>query len=150
MIERNLPVPHAITPFMRVIQLAAFALFAIWPFSSGKSYPMSADPSVPAASGTVHAQRDKDNGNTKLDIKVDNLARPSSLNPPGDTYVVWVRPNDGNALREGAIGVNKDLKGELHIVTTSKDFEVFITPEQSASVTAPSGREVLRAHVSMD
>ncbi len=111
---------------------------------------MTADPSVPAASGTVHAKRDKDNRNTKLEVKVDHLARPSSLSPPADTYIVWVRPNDGDAVKEGAIGVNGDLKGDLHIVTVSKDFEVFVTPEQSVSVTVPSGREILRAHVSME
>ncbi len=111
---------------------------------------MTADPSVPAASGSVHAQRDKDNGNTKLDIKVHHLARPSALNPPGNTYIVWVRPKDGDAVKQGALGVNKDLSGELHVITVAKDFDVFITPEQSESVTVPSSLEVLRTHVSME
>lgn len=112
---------------------------------------MTADPSVPAASGTVHAQRDKNNGNTKLDIKVNNLARPSNLNPPATAYIVWVQPNGGDAVKEGSIGVDdKHLNGELHIVTVSKDFEVFVTPERSTTVTMPSSMEVLRAHVSMD
>lgn len=111
---------------------------------------MTADPSVPAAAGTVHAERDKDNRNTKLDIKVEHLASPASLNPPATTYLVWIRPADRDAVKQGAIGVSKDLKGEIHTVTVSRDFEVFITPEQSASVTVPSSTEVLRAHVNMD
>jgi hypothetical protein len=135
---------------MKMFQLAAIGLFAIWPFSGGKDYHMTADPSVPAASGTVHAQRDKQNGNTKLDIKVNNLARPSSLTPPSTTYIVWVRPNGGDAVKEGSIGVDdKHLNGELHVVTVSKDFDVFITPEQSTTVTTPSSMEVLRTHVSI-
>jgi hypothetical protein len=135
---------------MSMFQLAAIALFAIWPFSGGKDYPMTADPSVPAASGTVHVQKDKGNGNTKLDIKVKNLARPSSLNPPATAYIVWVRPNGGEAVKEGSIGVDgKNLDGELHVVTVSKDFDVFITPEQSTTVTTPSSMEVLRTHVSI-
>lgn len=108
-----------------MIRFALLALFAIWPFSSGKDFQMTNNPALPAASGTVHAQWDKNNGNTKLDIKVENLARPSNLSPPANAYVVWVRPHDGSAVREGAIGVNKNLDGELHVVTVSKDFEVF-------------------------
>ena len=134
-----------------MFQVAAVALFAVWPLSSGKNYPMTADPSVPAASGTVHAQHDKQNGNTKLDIKVNNLARPSSLTPPATTYIAWVRPNGGDAVKEGSLGVDKkDLNGELHIVTVAKDFDVFITPEQSSTVTMPSVTEILRTHVSID
>ena len=57
------------------------SLLAIWPFSSGKVYHMTAASVVPAASGTVHVQKDKDNGNMKLDIKVHNLAHPSTLIP---------------------------------------------------------------------
>ena len=135
---------------MGMIQFALVAVIAIWPFSSGKTFHMDADPSVPAASGTVHAQLDKSNGNTKLDIKVNNLARPSSLNPPANTYLVWVRPNNGDAVREGSIGLNNDLNGELHALTVLKSFDLFITPEQSNTVTSPSGREVLHAHISMD
>jgi hypothetical protein len=135
---------------MGMIQLTLLAILAIWPFSSGKTFPMTGDPSLPAASGTVHAQRNKDNGNTKLDIKVNNLARPSSLTPPANDYVIWVRPGNGPAVREAAIGVDKNLNGEAHVVTVLKDFDVFITPEQSETVTMPSGREVLRAHISMD
>jgi len=149
--QRNLSFRHAILPHMTMFQIAAVALFAIWPFSSGKDYHMTADPSVPAASGTVHAQRDKQNGNTKLDIKVNNLARPSSLTPPATTYIAWVRPNGGDAVKQGSLGVDKkDLDGELHIVTVAKDFDLFITPEQSSTVTVPSGTEVLRTHVSID
>src|SRR3569833_2754839 len=112
---------------------------------------MTADQSVPAASGTVHAQLDKLNGNTKLEIKVNNLARPSSLTPPATIYIAWVRPNGGDAVKEGSLGVDsKNLNGELHLVTVSKDFDVFITPEQSSTVTTPSGMEILKAHVSID
>ena len=126
------------------------AILAVWPFSSGKDYHMTADQSVPAASGTVHAERDKNNGNIRLDIKVNHLAPATNLNPPATTYLVWVRPTDGDAVKQGAIGLGKDLNGELHTVTVTKNFDVFITPEQNESVLVPSTMEVLRTHVSMD
>jgi hypothetical protein len=126
------------------------AMLAIWPLPSGKNYRMTADPSVPAATGTVHAQRDKDNGNIKLDIKVDHLAHPANLNPPASTYLVWIRPSSGDAVKQGAIGVDKGLRGELHTTTVSKNFDLFITPEQGETVTTPSSTEVLRTHITMD
>jgi hypothetical protein len=128
--------------------LVAVSLLAIWPMSSGKKYHMTADASVPAASGVVAVQTDKSNGNMKLDIKVDNLAQPSNLTPPENVYIVWIRPSGEDAHKQGALGVDKNLKGELRVITTSKNFDVFITAEQSGSVTSPSGVNILRTHVS--
>lgn len=109
---------------------------------------MTNDPSVPGATGTVTVQKDKENGNMKIDVKVDHLANPASLTPPSSTYLVWVRANGGDATKQGEIRVDKNLSGELKVVTTSKDFDIFITPEQSETVTAPSALQVLHAHVS--
>lgn len=130
-----------------VIGLAA--LLGVWPFTASKEYHMTSGIGVPAATGTVKAERSKDNGNIKLDIKVDHLARPSSLTPSANDYLVWIRPNGGEAFKQGAIGVDKNLSGELKLETVSKDFDVFITAEQSNSVTSPSSVEVLSAHISM-
>jgi len=124
-------------------------LALLWPFSSGKTIQMTANNSVPAASGTIHVQQNKKNGNTNLDIKVNNLAAPSSLTPSEEVYIVWVRPNGQAAIKKGAIGVGSNLQGELKAATVSRNFEVLITAEQSAHVTAPSDVEVLKAHVSL-
>jgi hypothetical protein len=120
----------------------------VWPFSSGKEYHMTAANSVPGATGIVRVQKDKDNGNTKLNIKVEHLANPASLTPSENAYIVWVQPRGEGATKLGAIGVDKSLKGELNVVTTSKDFDVFITAEQSQSASLPSDVKVLQAHVS--
>ena len=130
------------------LAIAMVAMLAVWPFSSAKDYQMTPGVDVPAAAGTVKIQKDKDNGDTKVDIKVDHLARPASLTPSADVYLVWIRPNGGEALKQGAIGVDKNLSGELKVETVSKDFDVFITAEQSDSATFPSSVEVLRTHVS--
>jgi hypothetical protein len=130
------------------IAIAMVALLAAWPFNSAREFQMTADAGVPAATGIVRVQRAKDNGNMKLDIRVDHLARPASLTPSANNYLVWIRPNGGDAFKQGAIGVDKNLRGELRLETVSKDFDVFITAEQSDSVTVPSSVEVLSAHVS--
>ena len=109
---------------------------------------MTSGSNVPAATGTVKVKTDKDNGHTELDIKVDHLAHPSSLNPSANAYLVWVRPGAGAAVKQGAIRVNNDLKGELKVVTVAKDFDLIITAEQSESVSIPSQVDVLHTHVS--
>src|SRR5690242_19625078 len=127
---------------------AMIVLLAVWPFSSAKEYRMTSGAGVPAATGIVKAQKDKDNGNIQLDIKVDHLAKPSALTPSATNYLVWVRPNGGEAVKQGAIGVDKNLTGELKTETVSRDFDVFITAEQGENATVPSSVEVLRTHVS--
>jgi len=130
------------------IAFAMVALLAAWPFNSARDYQMTSAVGVPGAAGIVKVERAKDNGNMKLDIKVDHLARPASLTPSANNYLVWIRPNGGEAFKQGAIGVDKNLHGELRLETVSKDFDVFITAEQSDSVTFPSSVEVLSAHIS--
>lgn len=129
--------------------LVMILLIWMWPFSSAKNYNMKASNSVPAATGTVKVEKNSNNGNTKLDIKVSNLAKPSSLTPPENVYIVWIRPHDGTAVKKGAIGVGKNLNGELKLVTVSKNFDVFITAEQSPSVTVPTGATVLDTQVNV-
>jgi hypothetical protein len=130
--------------------IAVLALLAVWPFGSAKEYRMESGAGVPAATGVVKAQKAKENGNIKLAIKVDHLATPSSLTPSANSYLVWIRPNGGEAFKQGAIGVDKNLSGELKLETVSKDFDVFITAEQSDNVTFPSDVQVLRTHISMN
>src|SRR6478752_5567847 len=84
------------------ITVAMLMLLAVWPLSSAKEFRMTSGVGVPAAMGTVKAQRSKDNGNIKLEIRVDHLARPSSLTPSANSYLVWVRPNGGETFKQGA------------------------------------------------
>ena len=130
------------------ILLLTVSLLSTWPLSSGKQYHMTAANGVPGAAGIVRVQKDKNNGNTKLNIKVEHLANPASLTPSENVYIVWVQPGGEAPMKQGAIGVDKNLRGELNVVTTSKDFDVFVTAEQSGSVSTPSGLTVLQAHVS--
>lgn len=125
------------------------AMLGIWPFSSGTEYHISGSRIVPAATATVKVQRDKDNRNTKIDLKVSHLARPSSLTPPASVYLVWVRARGSDAVKEGAIGVDNDLKGELKTVTVLKDFDLLVTAEQSESATAPSEVEIFSTRVNV-
>lgn len=129
--------------------IVAFALLWIWPFSSGTEYHLSGTRIVPAATATLKANRDKQNGNTKLDLKVEHLARPSSLTPPASVYIVWVEPRGSEPHKEGALGVGDDLKGELKMVTIEKEFDLVVTAENSESASFPSNMQVFHTHVTL-
>ena len=129
--------------------LVMVSLLAIWPWAASKEYPMRASSSTPAAAGIVRVQKDKDNGNTKMDIKVWHLANPSRLTPSANAYIVWIRTRDGAAVRQGGIRVDKNQKGQVKLVTVAKDFELFITAEQSETADVPSDFHVLSADVTI-
>ena len=123
------------------------ALLGIWPFSSGTEYHISGSRVVPAATAKLKVEQDKQNGNTKIDLKVEHLAKPSSLTPPANVYVVWVQPRGGAPEKEGALGVDNDLKGELKAVTVQKDFDLLVTAENSEAATYPSSVQIFQTHV---
>lgn len=116
---------------------------------SGRTFHLTPGKMVPAATGTVNVSKDTNNGNLKLDLKVKNLALPGSLTPPADDYVVWLEPyaEHGSPVKQGSLGVDGKLNGELKTETSSKNFNVLVTAEQSGSVSKPSDRVVLQGHI---
>ncbi|HEX5424086.1 MAG TPA: hypothetical protein VFW94_11090 [Candidatus Acidoferrales bacterium] len=126
-----------------------FALAFIWPFSgmSGEKVQMKANASeTPAAQGTITVTQGK-NGNTKIETKVKNLAKPSGLQNPASVYVLWIQPDGQAAKNEGQIMIDADRNGTLKSETPYKRFQVFITPEHSPTVASPNGPHVLSATV---
>lgn len=125
------------------------AVALIWPFGGGgRKIHMTAGKDTPAAQGTIQVQRgDKNNNNSKIDLKVESLAKPTALTPPHNNYVVWLEPDGQQPKNEGELRVDDDQKGELKTVTPYKRFKVFITAEESPTTQRPSGPQVLSANV---
>ncbi len=121
-------------------------MLGIWPLPHSKIV-MSSSQSVPAAKGVIHATHDS-NKNTKLEMSVQYLAQPGALTPAAAAYVVWLQPDNDAAQNKGELRIDKDRNGSLTIVTPLKRFEIYVTPEQSAQVTAPTGEHVLSANIS--
>jgi hypothetical protein len=107
---------------------------------------MKAASIVPAAQGEVDVSKDK-NGNIKLKIKVDHLAKPENLSPPQTVYVVWIQAPGGNPENQGQLKVDDKLKANFETAAPPKTFDLFITAEQDGLAHAPSGPEVLRATI---
>ena len=78
-------------------------------------------------------------------------ASDSCLKPAATTYIVWVTPHsdkpDAKAQNMGALHVDASYAGSLDFITTFTTFDVTITPEPAPDVTAPSGRQVLKATI---
>lgn len=101
---------------------------------------------VPAATARAEVSQDK-NGNTLVDLKVEHLAPPQNLTPSKSVYVVWIQPRGAAPIKQGQLKVNDKLNGEFKTPTSYKVFKIFVTAENSASVSSPSGQEVLRQEI---
>jgi hypothetical protein len=100
----------------------------------------------PAATGRADITAD-DNGNTVVDLRVDHLARPENLTPAKNVYVVWFEPRGELAVNQGALRVDDNLSGSFSGRTSHRNFDVFVTAEDNATVKTPSGPEVMRQSV---
>lgn len=130
----------------RAVILAAAILFLAGVAAWASGIRMTGSPVVPSAAGNIDLDHDH-NGNTVLKIKVEHLAQPTSLAPPKSVYAVWVQPPDREPELAGELKTGKDLKGSFETSTPYKNFDVFITAEDTAHPQQPSGPVVLRASV---
>jgi len=108
--------------------------------------PLVGSSLVPAAAGKISYEHDR-NGNVKLDIKTKHLAAPERLTPAKNSYVVWIRSNDGQTQNAGVLKVNNNLEGSFTTTTPAKAFDVVITAEDSPSVSQPTGPEVMHGSI---
>jgi hypothetical protein len=104
---------------------------------------------VLAAEGKVTA-RVGDNLNTNLDVEVKHLAPPGKVVQGARVYVVWVRPASGAVQNVGALRLNENLEGKFTTVTPYREFTLWVTPETSATVQAPTSDPVMQAQVVVD
>jgi hypothetical protein len=132
---------------MRQFYTICLALALFCPIAgAAKKSPLTATSAVPAARGQVEVDKDK-NGNIRLNIKVEHLANPQNLTPPGDVYVVWLQEKGGNPENQGQLKVDKNLTAKFETVTNLTSFDLFVTGERDQSVKAPGGTEVLRTSI---
>jgi len=129
---------------MKTINVIASVLFLLVAISSCTP-KMNFVPSqiVPAATGEVRVKKDK-NKNFVVDVNVRNLAEPKRLDPPRDTYVVWMESGRDAAKKLGQIRpASRNLRARLTTTETTQPDNVFITAEDNADVLYPGGQTVL-------
>lgn len=112
--------------------------------------PMAHSDQFPAAVGEVKVDQEK-NGNSAVKVEVKHLAPTTELKNDTQTYVVWAQdPNGGSPANLGALRVNENREGTLQATTPLKQFDLFITAEPQATVTAPTGVRALWVNVVQD
>jgi PBP1b-binding outer membrane lipoprotein LpoB len=101
---------------------------------------------TPAADIVATMNHDK-NGNNKITITAKNLAAVERLDPPKSAYVVWiVTEKDGVRNIGKLLNKNAHTTG-LETLTPFKFSEVFITAEDQADASYPTGIEISRIKV---
>ncbi|MFO7670397.1 MAG: hypothetical protein R6W31_12115 [Bacteroidales bacterium] len=110
----------------------------------------STTPVAPAAEGQVKVKRDH-NDNYDIKIKVTSLAEVERLQPPKQTYVVWMVTDQDMIQNVGQLNsskgfLSKTLNASFETVSSSKPIEIFITAENDGSARYPSDQIVLQTN----
>lgn len=102
---------------------------------------------VPAARGDVKIKKDK-NLNYQIQLQVQYLAESDRLQPPRNTYVIWM----DNALNQtknigqfntSAHSPSTNLKASFEAVSSTKPVRVYISAEDDPAASYPSSQIVL-------
>jgi hypothetical protein len=109
--------------------------------------PMAASSAAPTARGEVAVS--PLGPNNQLVVSIVGLAPPAVVDPVSRLYVAWVEPLDRSAEPQnvGAFAIGDDGIGRLVTTTPMRRFQLFVTPEPSATVRSPSGRQLLTVDI---
>lgn len=130
---------------------AAIIFFLVFLLAScSKKISFQTSTVVPAAQGSVKVKKDKNN-NYSIDLNVIRLAEPKRLDPPKNTYVVWMETADNGLKNIGSLNTSssmfsKTLKSSLETVSAFKPVSVFITAEDNSNIQYPGYQVVLRTN----
>ncbi|GAB3739771.1 hypothetical protein [Spirosoma lituiforme] len=129
---------------MKPIKSIAHILFIVVALSSCTPKMTFLNSTIaPAATGGITVKKDK-NSNYVMNVSVMNLAEPKQLTPPKETYIVWMESDDNSTKKLGQIAPrSKALKGELRATSVDKPKEIYITAENDANITYPTGDTIL-------
>ncbi len=106
--------------------------------------PLTVSPLLPAASGTLGISHDTSD-TTYINLQVKHLAKPDALHPAKAAYVVWVQPPGQAPQNHGVLQVNDKEEAKYSTTTKERNFEVFVTAEDSPRATSPARPRLLSA-----
>ncbi len=115
--------------------------------SCSRKMTFSTSSVVPAAQGSVKVSKDK-NKNYVIKIHITDLAGVDRLQPPKQTYVVWMVTNDGITKNLGQLNssksfLSKKLKASLTTVSSFNPAKIIVTAEDDLSIQYPGNMVVL-------
>lgn len=124
----------------------AFLVLVLFEGCAKKTY-FQTSTVVPAARGYVKVSKDG-NSNYVIKLELSNLAEVKRLDPPKESYVVWME-SDGNPTKNiGRVNsssslLSKRLTVSFQTVSAIKPSLIFITAENEANAQYPSGSKIL-------
>lgn len=131
----------------RIINSIIAVSLAVFLSSCARKLTFTQSTVVPAAVGSVKVKKDA-NKNYAIEVNTTHLAKPESLQPPKNTYVVWMETERNGTKNIGQLisssgFLSKTLKGSLSTVTSFKPVQFFITAEDNANIQYPGMQVVL-------
>jgi hypothetical protein len=104
---------------------------------------------APEADATIVAHINRDQSNTRLQIRVEHLAPPDRIQPGATAYVAWSRAGQaGQWMRIGALQYNPSSRiGELETIAPDTSFDFQITAESAPTVGSPSPNVVVQQRI---
>jgi hypothetical protein len=141
----NISRSHLLTRNIVLVAVTAVMLFSFG--SCNKKVPFLISTVVPAAEGYVVTNID-DNNNYDIRIHIINLAKPERLQPPRNTYVVWIETDNNSIKNIGQINsstgfLSEKLKASFETKSSFKPIKLFITAENDANIQYPISQVVL-------
>jgi hypothetical protein len=115
--------------------------------SCSKKTNFLTSPVVPAARGYVKINNDK-NKNYVIQVQIVDLAEVQRLQPPKQTYVIWMVTEEDLTKNIGQIKsstgmLSKQLKASFESVSSFKPTKIFITAEDDPGIQFPGTQVVL-------
>jgi hypothetical protein len=130
------------------LALGAVGLVALALGGCASTVRLTPAPQIGGAYGTVQAMSPQ-YGDTRVSLKVENLAQPELLVPGTQVFVVWARdPASNTIFNLGVLNLADNATAAIETATPLRVFEVTVTPERSPEAVMPSNPAVLSAFVS--
>lgn len=133
-------------PSVNIYFIFIMSLLVILPSCARKANFLTSS-EVPAAEGFVKVTTSS-NDNHEIKIKLLHLAEPSRLQPPKESYVVWMETENKQTKNIGQIKsssgfLSSKLKASFETVSPFKPVKVFITAEDEINIQYPRGKVIL-------
>lgn len=129
----------------RKLSLGLIALILIQGCSKKINFQNSVE--VPAARGYVKVTKDNNN-NYVIKLELSNLAEVKRLDPPKESYVVWMESESNVVKNIGRINssgslLSRRLTVSFETVSSIKPNLIFITAEDEPNTSYPIGKKIM-------
>jgi outer membrane protein OmpA-like peptidoglycan-associated protein len=115
---------------------------SMYSYKEGPKSKLDLRPTPLVKDGKGDAVVEYQNGNARIDVKVEDLPPPPKLGPY-TTYILWALTPDGRASNQGVLGDIDGGKGKLETQYSAPQFALIVTAEPHFAVSAPSDMIVL-------